>query len=128
MIILITGITSGFGKAMASRLQADGHKVYGTHRKECERIPGVTYIKADVQTPESIDETVKTVLDAEGRIDVFINNAGMGIGGPLEFTSIEEVQRECKLSQTVVDAMRQMGVFGDLSEKAQMSLFDSFMI
>ncbi|MBR3564610.1 MAG: PolC-type DNA polymerase III [Clostridia bacterium] len=46
----------------------------------------------------------------------------------MEFTSIEEVQRECKLSQTVVDAMRQMGVFGDLSEKAQMSLFDSFMI
>lgn len=94
MIILITGITSGFGKAMASRLQADGHKVYGTHRKECERIPGVTYIKADVQTPESIDETVKTVLDAEGRIDVFINNAGMGIGGPLEFTSIEDAQKQ----------------------------------
>lgn len=94
MIILITGITSGFGKAMASRLQADGHKVYGTHRKECERIPGVTYIKADVQTPESIDETVKTVLDAEGHIDVFINNAGMGIGGPLEFTSIEDAQKQ----------------------------------
>ena len=92
MIILITGITSGFGKAMASRLQADGHKVYGTHRKECERIPGVTYIKADVQTPESIDETVKTVLDAEGRIDVFINNAGMGIGGSIELATDEEIR------------------------------------
>jgi hypothetical protein len=92
MIILITGITSGFGRAMAQSLSAAGHKVYGTHRKECERIPGVTYIKADVQDPQSADETVKTVLEAEGRIDVFINNAGMGIGGPLEFTSTDDAR------------------------------------
>ena len=45
MIILITGITSGFGKAMAERLSADGHKVYGTYRKESQRIEGVTYIQ-----------------------------------------------------------------------------------
>lgn len=94
MVILITGITSGFGRAMASRLQADGHKVYGTHRKDCEPIPGVTYIKADVRDPESVDATVKAVLDAEGRIDVFINNAGMGIGGPLEFTPFEDAQMQ----------------------------------
>ena len=94
MVILITGITSGFGRAMASRLQADGHRVYGTHRKDCEPIPGVTYIKADVRDPESVDATVKAVLDAEDRIDVFINNAGMGIGGPLEFTPFEEAQMQ----------------------------------
>ena len=94
MVILITGITSGFGRAMASRLQADGHKVYGTHRKDCEPIPGVTYIKADVRDPESADATVKAVLDAEGHIDVFINNAGMGIGGPLEFTPFEDAQMQ----------------------------------
>ena len=33
MVILITGITSGFGKAMAAKLSSEGHKVYGTHRK-----------------------------------------------------------------------------------------------
>ena len=48
MVILITGITSGFGKAMAEKLSVQGHKVYGTHRKEVEQIPGVTYIKAEV--------------------------------------------------------------------------------
>ena len=47
MVILITGITSGFGRAMARKLAHDGHIVYGTHRKESDRIPGVTYLKAD---------------------------------------------------------------------------------
>lgn len=90
MIILITGITSGFGKAMAERLNADGHKVFGTFRKECERIPGVTYLKADVRNENDCKAAVDSVVAAEGRIDVFINNAGMGIGGPLEFCSLED--------------------------------------
>ena len=84
MVILITGITSGFGRAMAARLSADGHKVYGTHRKATDFLPGVTYIKADAQRDEDCEAAVRQVLDAEGRIDVFINNAGMGIGGPLD--------------------------------------------
>jgi NAD(P)-dependent dehydrogenase (short-subunit alcohol dehydrogenase family) len=103
MVILITGITSGFGRAMASRLQADGHKVYGTHRKDCGPIPGVTYIKADVRDPESVDATVKAVLDAEGRIDVFINNAGMGIGGPLEFTPFEDAQMQAAVKKFFIE-------------------------
>ncbi|MGN1226015.1 MAG: SDR family oxidoreductase [Candidatus Cryptobacteroides sp.] len=94
MVILITGITSGFGKAMAQALQADGHKVYGTHRKATEFLPGVHYIKAESTLQEDVERAVKEVMDAEGRIDVFINNAGMGIGGPLEFCSIEDCQRQ----------------------------------
>lgn len=92
MVILITGITSGFGKAMAQRLSQDGHKVYGTHRKATDFIPGVTYIKADVSSDADCEAAVQQVLDAEGRIDVFINNAGMGIGGPLEFCSLESAK------------------------------------
>ena len=94
MIILITGISSGFGRAMASRLRADGHTVYGTHRKEVEPIPGVKYIKADVRNEEDCKNAVQTVLDEQGRIDVFINNAGMGIGGPLEFSTLEQAQTQ----------------------------------
>lgn len=90
MIILITGITSGFGRAMAERLAADGHKVYGTHRRAEEHIPGVVYIKADSQVEEECEAAVKQVVEAEGRLDVFINNAGMGIGGPLEFNSLSD--------------------------------------
>lgn len=94
MVILITGITSGFGRSMAERLCADGHKVYGTHRKATDFIPGVTYIKADATVEAEVEAAVKQVMDAEGRIDVFINNAGMGIGGPLEFCSLEDAQRQ----------------------------------
>jgi len=94
MVILITGITSGFGRAMAGRLSADGHKVYGTYRRDSEQIPGVTYLKADVQDEASLRSAVNSVMEKEGRIDTVISNAGMGIGGPLEFTSIEDAQRQ----------------------------------
>jgi short-subunit dehydrogenase len=94
MVILITGITSGFGRAMARKLAHDGHIVYGTHRKESDRIPGVTYLKADVQDAESLKVAVGRVMELEGRIDTLISNAGMGIGGPLEFTSTDDAQRQ----------------------------------
>ena len=94
MVILITGITSGFGKAMAERLNADGHTVYGTHRKAVDFIPGVHYINVDATVESEVEAAVKQVADAEGRIDVFINNAGMGIGGPLEFCSLESAERQ----------------------------------
>lgn len=92
MVILITGITSGFGKAMAEKLSNEGHKVYGTYRRDTDRIPGVTYLYADASDESSIRDAVKRLLDAEGRIDVFINNAGMGVGGPLELTALEDAE------------------------------------
>lgn len=84
MNILITGITSGLGRAMAERLSEEGHAVYGTFRRESQEIPAVHYLKADVRDEESVKEAVSTMLEREGHIDVFINNAGMGIGGPLQ--------------------------------------------
>lgn len=94
MVILITGIGSGFGKQMAQRLSADGHKVYGTYRSASEFIPGVEYIRADVTCDDDCRQAVETVVKKEGRIDVFINNAGMGIGGPLEFSSLDDARRQ----------------------------------
>lgn len=94
MVILVTGITSGFGKAMAETLSRAGHSVYGTHRRDCERIPGVHYIQAEVTDDASVEAAVREVMDAEGRIDVFISNAGMGIGGPLEFSSLDDARRQ----------------------------------
>lgn len=115
MVILITGTTSGFGRAMAQQLTACGHKVYGTYRRDSKQIPGVTYLKADVQDEESLKNAVNHVMELEGRIDTLISNAGMGIGGPLEFTSIEDSQRQMdvnfmgmvRLLNQVVPVMRQ---------------------
>ena len=116
-VILITGITSGFGKAMAERFVAEGDRVYGTHRKAEDKIEGVTYIRADVQSEEDCRAAVDKVVEAEGRIDVFINNAGMGIGGPLEFSSLEDAQRQMdvnwmgmvRMLHFVVPVMRRQG-------------------
>lgn len=94
MIVLITGISSGFGQAMARRLAADGHTVYGTVRREVEPIEGVRYLMCDVRDNDAVGRTVSTVIGAEGRIDVLITNAGMGIGGPIEFNSYEEIRTQ----------------------------------
>jgi len=117
MIILITGISSGFGRAMAARLCADGHSVYGTYRKESPRLPGVVYIRADVTDDAEVENAVNTVMAAEGRIDVFVSNAGMGYGGPLEFASVEDARVQMDVNwlgmvrfvRRIVPIMRKQG-------------------
>jgi NAD(P)-dependent dehydrogenase (short-subunit alcohol dehydrogenase family) len=83
-VILITGISSGFGKESAELLAKKGHTVYGTLRKPCPVSPSVHSLIMDLTDPDSIARAIKTVLEKEGRIDVLINNAGMHSGGPIE--------------------------------------------
>ena len=117
MVILITGVSSGFGLAMALQLNADGHTVYGTVRRDVEQLPGVHYLRADVRDTASVQAAVEAVLAAEGRIDVLINNAGMGIGGPVEFAPEADVQLQMdtnfmgqvRFAQAVLPAMRKQG-------------------
>ena len=92
MVILITGISSGFGLEMARRLQADGHTVYGTVRRDVTQLEGVRYLKADVGSEADAIQAVNAVIDEQGRIDVLICNAGMGIGGPAEFASEQDIR------------------------------------
>jgi len=92
MIVLITGISSGFGLAMARQFSEDGHIVYGTVRREVERIKGVHYLFADVRNTEQVNDAVQTVIEEQGRIDILVNNAGMGIGGPIEFAPEEDIK------------------------------------
>lgn len=94
MVILITGISSGFGLATAQLLAKEGHTVYGTTRRDVEPLPGVHYLKVDVRDREAVKDVVKQVVDQEGRIDVLVNNAGMGIGGPVEFATEVEIHEQ----------------------------------
>ena len=89
-IIVITGASSGFGKATAERLSERGHKVYGICRRSIEH-PTIQYVQADVRNREMIAEVIAQIVEKEGRIDVLINNAGMGIGGSLELATEEEI-------------------------------------
>ncbi len=88
-VVLITGISTGFGKATASSLASRGHIVYGTVRKPAETDPKVHALPMDLTDENSIEAAVGTVIQKEGRIDVLINNAGMHVGGPAETTPLE---------------------------------------
>ena len=92
MIVFITGVSSGFGLETARLLAQEGHTVYGTVRREVEPLPQVHYLHVDVRDRDAVMNAVAQVIEKEGRIDVLVNNAGMGIGGPLEFATEEEIR------------------------------------
>ena len=92
MVVFITGISSGFGLETARLLSQEGHTVYGTVRRAVEPLPQVHYFNVDVRDKQAVSDAVRQVVEKEGRIDVLVNNAGMGIGGPLEFATEEEIR------------------------------------
>jgi short-subunit dehydrogenase len=93
-VILITGASSGIGKACAVYLAQKGYKVYGTSRKTSEPIQEYEMLKLDVTDPASVQQAVNAVISKEGRIDVLLNNAGSGLGGAIENFSEEEMQKD----------------------------------
>ena len=113
-VILITGISSGFGKQTSELLAEKGHIVYGTVRKETGTGKLINIIKMDLTEPASIKRAVETVLQKEGKIDILINNAGMHTGGPIETSPIENIRLQIdtnfigmvQLTKAVLPAMR----------------------
>jgi len=92
-VVLITGASSGIGKAIALFLSEKGITVYGTSRtlKDDSNLP-FTFVALDVLNVETIQKAVATIIDKEGRLDVLVNNAGMGITGPIEDTPTDEMR------------------------------------
>ena len=94
-VVLITGASFGIGKATAKLLASKGDTVYGTSRKpkSSSSVDGYQMIALDVMDVSSIAKVVELIVDREGRIDVLVNNAGMGITGPIEDTPTNEMRK-----------------------------------
>ena len=92
-VILITGASSGIGKAIGDFLCTKNFKVYGTSR-DCSKYLNSNFelLNLDVKNLNSINKCVDEIIKIEGSIDILINNAGVGITGPLE--EIPEIEIE----------------------------------
>lgn len=91
--MLITGGSSGIGKAIGIHLKKKGCIVYGTTR-DISKYPTFSefsLLEMDVRKIETIKKSVAVVYQEESRIDVLINNAGIGITGPIEETPDDEI-------------------------------------
>ena len=114
-VILITGASSGIGAITADYLGDKGYKVYGTSRHPKGDAQRFKMIQLDVLDVASIKRAVEDIMRKEGRLDVLINNAGMGITGPIEETPTDEMRRAfetnffgaIELMKTVIPHMRE---------------------
>ena len=90
--IIITGTSSGIGFTLAEYFGKQGHHVYGLSRKFVES-PHFTSIPTDITQKEQINSAIKQIILKENRIDILINNAGMGMVGAIEDTSKENITK-----------------------------------
>ena len=116
-IVLITGASSGIGKAIGLFLHSKGYRVFGTTRNPQKYTDFTTFplLTLNVRDEESVRHCVQEVIERAGAMDVLINNAGIGITGPVEETPLEEMKSvfetnfygPLRLVQEVLPVMRQ---------------------
>ncbi|ADV50941.1 SDR family oxidoreductase [Cellulophaga sp. E16_2] len=92
-VVLITGGSSGIGKSIGIFLKSKGFKVYGTTRSKIKYpdFDAFDLLELDVKKEETITAAILELIKREGRIDVLVNNAGIGITGPIEETPNAEI-------------------------------------
>jgi len=119
--VLITGCSTGIGRAAAEHLAERGHNVYASARRiesitDLERY-GCKILSLDVTDQSSMRAAVDVIHSAEGAADVLVNNAGYGLQGPFEETSLDDIRRQFEtnvfgavaLTQLVLPLMRERG-------------------
>jgi NAD(P)-dependent dehydrogenase (short-subunit alcohol dehydrogenase family) len=118
-VALVTGASSGIGKATAERLATAGYTVYGTSRRRAtpDRRP-FEMLSLDVTSDESVEAAVHALLRSEGRVDLLVNNAGFGVApAGAEESSIEQARLIfetnffgiVRMTRAVVPHMRHQG-------------------
>lgn len=119
-VVLVTGASSGIGRACATRLHNRGYSVYGTSRRSAEESPQVAsapfhMIQMDVDDDASVRGGVDRLLQEAGGVDIAINCAGFGIAGAIEETAIDEAKAQfetnlfgvLRVCQAVLPTMRE---------------------
>src|ERR1039458_3830478 len=96
-VVLVTGASSGIGACCAAFLAKSGYRVYGGSRV-LRRAPGFEPLTLDVTDDASAAQAIEIILPREGRLDVLVNNAGFGIAGAIEDTSIDEAREQFEVN------------------------------
>lgn len=93
-VVVITGVSSGIGRAAAETFSKRGCRVFGTVRNtaKAQAIPGVVFIEMDIRDETSVQQGIQIVIAQAGRIDVLVNSAGITLFGATEETSISETR------------------------------------
>ena len=92
-VILVTGGSSGLGAAICEMLTTKGHQVYGTSRSTSTSKNTFNMVSMDVMDKKSIEDAIQIILAKEGKLDVVINNAGLGMAAPLEESSEKDIAK-----------------------------------
>lgn len=121
-VVLITGASSGIGRATAVKFLEEGYIVYGAARTEADLkylsdYPNGHYILMDITEAEMRESCVNQILKNEGRIDILVNNAGYGAYGAVEEVPLQEVKKQfevnlfglSELTKLVIPEMRKNG-------------------
>lgn len=130
-IVLVTGASSGIGKATAKTLIEEGYIVYVAARRvekmDDLKALGAHPLKMDITKEEDIEAVVETITQAHGGVDILINNAGFGMYGAMEDTTLDDARYQfevnlfglARLTQAVLPHMRTQG-FGKIVNLSSM--------
>src|SRR5437867_1203346 len=113
-VALVTGVSSGIGRATAVRLAQIGYRTFGTVRESVAPHENIELVRVDVRDRDSVEEAVASVFETAGRIDVLVNSAGVAMVSAAEETTPEEARDlfetnffgVMRMTQAVLPAMR----------------------
>ena len=117
-VAIVTGASGGIGEATARALQAAGYRVFGTYRRPpAAKLAGVEYLACDVTSDEAVQTAVGQVLAKAGRVDLLVNNAGVGLIAGAEESSLEQAKSlfdvnlfgVFRMTKAVLPPMRRQG-------------------
>jgi len=117
-VAIVTGASGGIGEATARALQAAGYRVFGTYRRPpATRLAGTEYLACEVTSDEAVQAAVGQVLAKADRVDLLVNNAGVGLLAGAEESSVEQAKSlfdvnlfgVFRLTNAVLPTMRRQG-------------------